>query len=235
MAKATNLQQVKSTAKAFLYLDLQRTGFGDMFVVHPFFDSAFQAIMQDGEQRIVNILQDEEAFNAIKKDCASRIDNARSAEDVFFLVRQPFKLALLKHTKPYLSKRDFSELLGDIWTESENPNNDPNVTPSQAASYFRQANKKYLMTEEEYRHYLELPDKFTVYRGVSIGRVRNGLSWTADKEIATWFSHRFDTADKKGYLLCAEITKGQALAYFCRREEEIVVDTKRMENIKVIE
>ena len=89
--------------------------------------------------------------------------------------------------------------------------------------------------EEEYEVYKSLPDKFTVYRGVAIGRNPNGLSWTKSKSKAEWFSHRFDKNNNIGYVQSAIADKQNVLAYFnSRDEDEIVVDPKTFDNINII-
>ena len=99
---------------------------------------------------------------------------------------------------------------------SENPNNDVNVPLKEMVKHFKYCDKSHLMTADELDVYNSMPDEFDVYRGVSIGRVKEGFSWTRDKEKALWFANRFG----KGYLLKAHVKKTDVFAYYNRRDED---------------
>jgi Cys-tRNA synthase (O-phospho-L-seryl-tRNA:Cys-tRNA synthase) len=86
------------------------------------------------------------------------------------------------------------------------------------------------MTEEDYEVYQSLPETFTIYRGVAVGRNPKGLSWTQNLETARWFAHRFDREDKKGYIQMGMAKKEDVLAYFnTRNEDEIVYNSRRLQ------
>lgn len=230
--KQTNLDAIKLTAKALLRLPIAETAFSPAIVIHPVYESAFQMVGEKKE--IVNILEDEEALNTLNAFFDKRIDQADSVNKLLFIIRTPYWLLFLKYSKDYLSKKDFSSLLGDIWTESENPNADVNVSIRTSASYFKQADKKVLMHEDEYLVYQSLPDELTVYRGVAPGRVKDGLSWTANRDKALWFAGRFNSDGKnQGYILSGIVKKKNVLAYLNRRgEDELVVYPKDVMNVK---
>lgn len=81
------------------------------------------------------------------------------------------------------------------------------------------------MDEQEYKVYKDFPECLTVYRGVAINRNPHGLSWTTDYSKAEWFAHRYDTGSEEGYLLKADISRSNILAYFdSRGESEVVVN-----------
>jgi hypothetical protein len=95
---------------------------------------------------------------------------------------------------------------------------------------FKKCDKKYLMTDEDYQVYEQLPETFTIYRGVAVGRNPKGLSWTQNLETAKWFAHRFDQKDKKGYIQIGTAKKENVLAYFnTRNEDEIVYNSRRLQ------
>lgn len=111
--------------------------------------------------------------------------------------------------------------------EEENPNGDVNVSVALAARWFRLADKKSLMYDDEYETYTNLPESFIVYRGVTPGRNPNGMSWTREHDKAEWFSNRFG----EGYVLKGTVNKKDVLAFFSRRgEEEIVIEAKNVKN-----
>ena len=222
MKRQTNLNSIKNIAKLFLHLPLEDTGYVSI-LQHPVYNTAIQ--VDDG--KMVNILEDKEALDRMNKLYEEQIDKADDVDRLLLIIRTPYWLTFLKHIKPYLSKNDFDTMLGDVWVQSENPNGDVNVSVRTSASYFRKANKKVLMTPEEMEVYTSLPDTLTVYRGVSPGRVENGLSWTANKEKALWFAKRFMRTGRDAVLLSGEVRKKDVLAYLNRRnEDELVISPK---------
>lgn len=234
MRKVTDLHNVKSVAKSFLYLEIDKTAeFYPMFIQHPIFESAFQSVKIDGKCDIINITESEENLQMANKFFEKRI-NESDLLGVYMIIRKSYRLTFLKYIKSYLSMQDFCTLFADAWVMSENPNGDVNVPLSLAVKWFKQADKTMLMDAEEYKVYSELPDTLTVYRGVAVGRNPQGLSWTMDRDKAEWFAHRFDRNGTTGYLQSATIKKEDVLAYFnSRNEEEIVVSVK--ENVLVTE
>ena len=62
--------------------------------------------------------------------------------------------------------------------------------------------------------YNNLPDEIEAYRGVSVGRNKDGLSYTMCKAKAEWFQKRFEREDKKGFLIHTIVQKKDVLAYF---------------------
>lgn len=87
------------------------------------------------------------------------------------------------------------------------------------------------MTEEELALYENLPDTFTVYRGLSSLSNKKGISYTKSLDVAKFFANRFKTDCFTPIILKAEIHKKYALAYFNgRNEDEIVVDYPRIKD-----
>lgn len=225
MRKTTNLFEIKSIAKSFVYLDIDKNSeFYPIFIQHPIFESAFQSVNINGQYKIINITESEDDLKIVREYFEECIDKCQNVIDVYMIIRKSYKLTFIKFIKPYLNMKDFCNLLSDAWITSENPNGDINVSTNLAVKWFKQADKQILMNKEEYQVYLSFPDYLTVYRGVAINRNQYGLSWTTDYEKAKWFAHRFDT-DEKGYVLKATISKENILAYFNSREEfEVVVN-----------
>ena len=85
------------------------------------------------------------------------------------------------------------------------------------------------MNEEEHQTYQQLPETFTVYRGVTPGHNPSGLSWTTSLEKAKWFANRFG----EGYIRQGTANKSDVLAYFSGRgsEEEIVISPKSLQDL----
>lgn len=220
----TNLEKIKQVAKSFLYLDYQEVeGLSPLlFVHHPFITSL--VVYSPKSNACIN-LQDEEALDYYRKEIMEPYIDKSDLTGIFFLLNKTYYLAFIKYIMPYLSERDMAEVLAHAWVAVENPNQDVNCSIESLTKMFKNCNKQYLMTAEDYEVYKNLPEQFTVYRGVAVGRAHDGLSWTQNKEQAIWFANRFNTKDEKGYLLAATINKSDVLAYFnTRNEEEIVVN-----------
>ena len=173
-----------------------------------------------------------EGFAAVAKRVEEDIDKIDDAFGCVNILRQSYYLTFLKFAKESLSLPDFSMLLGKFWTEEENPNGDVNVPVSLSAKWFKSADKHALMYDDEYKTYKNLPETFTIYRGVTPGRNPDGMSWTRDLSKADWFSRRFGD----GYVLEGIANKKDVLAFFSRRgEEEIVIEAKKVKNKKELQ
>jgi hypothetical protein len=228
----TNLAEVKRVAKTFLYLPFDLVdGFSPvLFVQHPFLASCIIPL----ESGFVNVFDNPEALEEYQKMMSEQIDKSDLTR-IFVLMRKPYHLAFLKYCYQYLSEKDFAEYFAYAWVNSENPNQDANCSITYLIRMFKKCNKEYLMTEEDYAYYDALPETFTIYRGVAVGRNPKGLSWTQNLKTAQWFAHRFDKNDKKGYVQVGIAEKKHVLAYFnTRNEDEIVYNTPKLK-ISILE
>ena len=73
----------------------------------------------------------------------------------------------------------------------------PSITKTELSDMFKRADKEFLMSEKEYKKWQDLPEKLTIYRGVTEYNGKNirALSWTTNYDTAKWFAGRYD---KKG-------------------------------------
>lgn len=193
---------------------------------HPYTDSTFAAVEKDGKPELVDITQGTKGYNTWKEKWFALFRKTETVRKLYSYVRNPYKLTFIQLALPYLTRKTFSELLSDAWVMEENPSMDANVKPKEVIKWFRECIPDKLMTEDELKVYNSLEDSFTIYRGVAVGRNPNGLSWTKNKNTATWFAHRFDNhSDSKGYVQSAIVSKTDVLAYFnSRNEDELVID-----------
>ncbi len=217
--KTTDLEKVKGVAKVLANVSVQKNDNLPFLCYHPY--SSYVHIGSPiNHNKTYNILEENDYREWVSELCVA-IDRAEDLEHLLYLVNTPYYLTFLKYAKNYICERDFGELFTHSWVTEDNPNGDVNVPMKTSCSWFRGIRKEYLMNEHDMEKYNALPDKVTVYRGVSAGREHYGLSWTTDKEKAVWFANRFS----KGYLLKVTIDKKYALAYLTSRgEEEVVVD-----------
>jgi len=224
MRNQTDLNKVKDMANIFSNMDVVASDCS--FVVqHPIYEYPVVAVGfsdYDNGVQIVNILESEENLNKARQATRETIAKAEDIFSVYFVIRKSYRMTFLKYIHSYLSLEDFSKLLNYAWISSENPNTDVNVNIRTVLSWFKKADKKQLMNEEDYEVYNNLPEYVTLYRGVGIKSKRKGLSWTDDIEIAKWFANRFQS---NGYILTAKVHKSKILAYFSdRNESEYIVD-----------
>lgn len=230
MLKQSNLDDIKSMAITFLYIDVTETEMSPIVVQHPIFENGIQALKVDEEMELVNILENNDNLELVRQQVKHMIMDAENIWEVYMIIRKSYRLTFIKHIYQYLSVQDMSKLLAHAWVTSENPNGDANVSLRTAISWFRKSDKRVLMDDYEYKIYQSFPEKLQIYRGVSVGRNPKGLSWTNSFTTAEWFAHRFDKDNKRGYVQSAIVDKKDILAYFNteRAEQEIVVDSSSL-------
>ena len=235
MNKQTDLKLVKSMALTFLHLPVKETEFSPIVVMHPIFENGFVGIKENGEFKLVNIMESEDNLEKARKQWRTNIESAKDVFQVYMFMRKSYRLTFLKHIEKYLSEKDFTALLANAWVSSENPNQDVNVNIPTLTKWFKKADKRLLMTEEDYQVFVNLEPEFKIYRGVAIGRNPKGLSWTMNYSKAEWFANRFNTANQKGYIQEGIVKKENVLAYFnIRDEEEIVANIKDLTNVRKV-
>ena len=227
MRKETDLTAIKNILKDFLHMPVEETEYSPIVVQHPIFESGISYV----NNKMTDIMTPE-GFAAVAKRVEEDIDKIDDAFGCANILRQSYYLTFLKFAKESLSLTDFSMLLGRFWTEEENPNGDVNVPVSLSARWFKSTDKQALMYDDAYKTYKDLPETFTVYRGVTPGRNPDGMSWTRDLSKADWFSRRFGD----GYVLEGIANKKDVLAFFSRRgEEEVVIEAKKVKNKKELQ
>lgn len=227
MRKETDLTAIKNILKDFLHMPVEETEYSPIVVQHPIFESGISYV----NNKMTDIMTPE-GFAAVAKRVEEDIDKIDDVFGCVNILRQSYYLTFFKFSKESLSLTDFSMLLGRFWTEEENPNGDVNVPVSLSARWFKSTDKQALMYDDEYKTYKDLPETFTVYRGVTPGRNPDGMSWTRDLSKADWFSRRFGD----GYVLEGIANKKDVLAFFSRRgEEEVVIEAKKVKNKKELQ
>lgn len=162
------------------------------------------------------------------------LNGCNCISDIFYMMRAPYRMTYFKYVKEYLDKKDFAEMLNFSWLNDENANNNINIPNKELLSYFKKANKEYLMNEDDFKVFESLPNVVTIYRGVTDKNKDNekALSWTLSKDRADWFAHRFDEA---GEVWKTEISKDSIFAYFDEMDEkEVIIDYNAIDDIETI-
>ena len=235
MLKETKLEGVKSMARMLLLTPINKTPYSPAVVQHPFASSGLVGTTREGILHVVNITESEDNLKQWQEWMKEKINSSENVWEIYAFINKPYCLTFLKFAEPHLSKEDFSNILGDAWVRSENPNEDPNFTKKELISLFERAEKKSLMTQEDYERWQGLEETITIYRGVTPSNAKNvrALSWTLDEEKAEWFAKRFG---EEGNVYSAEIDKKDVYAYFGDRgESEVIVNPKGLRNITLLE
>lgn len=232
MRETTDIQSVKTVARWLLWTDVHKTPYSPIIVQHPFTSSGLTVI--GGATEIIDITESTQNLQRWREYISKKIDRADDVIAVYIMLNKTYGLTFLKYAKQYLSAKDLSEILVDAWIRSENPNMDANVTKSELAAMFEQADKAALMTDEERKRLSAMDDIITIYRGVTPHNAKNvrALSWTTDIKKAEWFANRFG---QSGTVYKTQISKAKVLAYFTSRgESEIIVNPKEIKNLQAI-
>lgn len=219
----TDLNMIKETTKLIARVVKPEDTGSAGIVIHPFLSSSVTYV--DG--KLLDVLE-KGNYDLWLKDFDKVVDNCKLIR-VYMLWRDPWKLTFMKYCGEFLSEKDYANYLAESWVTEENPNMDCNVSQKEALRMFRSCKKEYLMEQDDLLYYNRLPQEIELYRGVSKGRVKLGLSWTDDKEKAIWFMNRWN--DNKNCLLKVKANKKDILAYFnTRNEKECLLDVFKYKN-----
>lgn len=156
----TDLTALKSLAHTFLYLEIQPTKMSPLVVKHPFTDSGITAIRDENNSiQPADLLNNQQALDCWRGQMAQNIQEAESSNQLFYMVTKSYRLAFLKYAAGYLSERDAASALNFVWTTSEAPNSDPNLSRRELLALFRSVSPSLLMDKEELQVYEELPGR----------------------------------------------------------------------------
>lgn len=232
--KYTDLDAVKSTAKALLYVEIQNTPMSPVIVSHPFTSSGIVMVPNSSAQHLLNIYENTEDRRIWRESLATAIDSKQDAMGIMFLMNKPYYFAFLKFCHKYLNENDLCNMLHDAWVQVEFINQDVNLTKKDLIKLFSNRDKKRLMDFGNYDAFAALPDVIHVYRGVhsQTREAIRALSWTLDYDTAKFFALRWCGAGDRGYIYEATIAKEHVFAYFDDADEkEIVLDSRFLQDV----
>jgi hypothetical protein len=134
------------------------------------------------------------------------------------------------HTFDKLADREYWKHIRELWTHSE----ERSGTSPWLISLLKapRGERDVLMTSEEHATLAALPDRGTLYRGITFFpgdplKYARGMSWTNDLGMAAYFAH--PSGWLAGGVLTAEVPRWRVLAYFQERGEcEVVIDPRRI-------
>lgn len=234
--KNTDLDSVKSAAKALLYVDIQDTPMSPVIVSHPFTSSGIVMVPNCSSPHLLNIYENAEDRRVWRESLARAIDSKHDAMGIMFLMNKPYYFTFLKFCHKYLNENDLCNMLHDAWVRVEFINQDANLTKSELVKLFSKRDKKRLMGFGNYDAFAALPDVIYVYRGVhsQTGEAIRALSWTLDYDTAKFFALRWCDAGDRGYIYKAAIAKERVFAYFDDADEkEVVLDPRFLQDVSL--
>ena len=171
-------------------------------------------------------------------------------------VRQQYALEYLEKVRQFVSVKDYSQYLSDVYTDTGSsmmslgvkivnmPLEEKLKQKKQYLRCFKEADKQYLMESDELEIYNNLENEVTIYRGLAKYNKQhiNGISWTLDKNVAEKiFANVIVDKDGiarksdviKGDVYQAKIKKEDIFAYTNgRHEQEVIVDYTKLYDIK---
>ena len=118
-------------------LDIETIPSSPVIVTHPFTNSGVVGF--SGYNKPENILDNHNALLRWQKEMNKQISEFDSAVRIFLYLTKPYRLVFLKYAEPYLSRKDFSQILSDVWIQTEVPYSDPNFSTGDLVKLFKKA------------------------------------------------------------------------------------------------
>ena len=152
-----------------------------------------------------------------KKEAIKKSLENKNFSTYIWMHERPYRLQAFLNIQSMMDEKDYSKLLKDIWTDSENIWQEMNAWLK--AFKYKCFNINHFMSAKDIKFFDSLPDQINIYRGCS-SKNKNGLSWTLDHKKAVWFASRFGG----DIILEKTVNKKDVLAYLsCRNEAEIIL------------
>jgi hypothetical protein len=163
-----------------------------------------------------------------KRKALAKARKEKDWHTVIWLHERPYRVEALKQITSLISNREYWELLGMVFTDTENfwqHSRDWAELLSSARPHRYQ-----FMTEEEQAEFAELPETLEIYRGFNGYGKKLSWSWTLDKNIAWFFAHRLSRLNgKPPTVATGTVSKQNVIGFLGRRSEtEIVVNPKHV-------
>lgn len=187
------ISKIREMAKFFADIPIYDTRVGGV-ASHPFTNTWITGIYDKDRKLIFVDLRKEDEQAKWREQIKATIEES-DLRGICLMLNKPYILTFISYIESMLSDEELGMILGTFWTAIENITGDSNVNGMEIVKWFKRADKKSLMNEEELLVYESLPEEVTVYRGVtSYNRKKEkALSWTLDYEKAVWFANRFST------------------------------------------
>ena len=160
-----------------------------------------------------------------KKEYFERAKAKKEWSSMIWIYERPYRLQIFEEIMDDLSDSQYWDLLGSIWSDSENLWQYGHLLGSLINS--NRPGREAMMDDDEKEFLNKLPNEIVVYRGHQFIN-RLGYSWTLSYWRAKWFSQRF--SQKQHGIVQATIKKENIIAVLLGRNEyEIIVSPNNLE------
>lgn len=142
----------------------------------------------------------------------------RDYSSFIFLHERPYRFEAFVRAMDKMKDKEYWELLGDAWVDSENLWQ--NLPRWKKLLQSTRKGREFFMQEEERNFLNSLPETVKIFRGYIPSKNKGGLSYTLNEEKAHWFANRFGG---KGEVHVRTIKKSKIFAYLSRRDEDEII------------
>lgn len=193
--------------------------FGGSMLKHPLvFDVMYSPGVRDG---MFNDMYEQ------KKQSLREYEKEGNWSGYVWMFERPYRLdALVRIQHKITDDCKFWELVGNIWTDTENARQNYDEWEELLTSDRDCRNS--MMDEQEREFLAKLPTTLTIYRGYRFKDDEydgiEGFSWTLSEERAEWFARRFaGVYEDVPMVATATIHKADVIAYFDGRGEQEIL------------
>ena len=142
-----------------------------------------------------------------------------------YLHERPYRIMGFEAVAHRMTDAYYWELLGSIWCDSENIEQNPRLWENLLRS--ERPEREQIMQPQERETLRDLPASIPVYQGHTTRR-HDGWSWTTNFDKAVWFARRFANIENSFPVVTAgKVKKSSVIAYFDRRGEFEIVAPRR--------
>lgn len=154
-------------------------------------------------------------------------------KNFFRYLDKPERMSGLENVYEHMSQKDFWQLFGEVWVNSESLYANQQVIEKLLKNYTPEIAKHYpMMDETDQEAYNKLPEVVKIYRGCWKDN-KQGYSWTTKEKVARWFAQRCPV-DGNPLLICGSAKKDNILAMFTgRNESEVLVNPNNVCIVKI--
>lgn len=179
------ISKIREMAKFFADIPIYDTRVGGV-ASHPFTNTWITGIYDKDRKLTFVDLRKEDEQAKWREQIKATIEES-DLRGICLMLNKPYILTFISYIESMLSDEELGMILGTFWTAIENITGDSNVNGMEIVKWFKRADKKSLMNEEELLVYESLPEEVTVYRGVTSynrkkKRLYHGL-WTMKKRF----------------------------------------------------
>lgn len=163
----------------------------------------------------------------LKKEAINDAIAANDFESFISLHERPYRLQAFLQVHFGMTDQEYWEHLSYLWMDTENLWQEHILWRAAIGNPKRRGRRHHFMMGQERNALTAMRSPLRVYRGTSApDQMGCGLSWTLDKDRATWFAARFANLreTEEPIVLTGTVMKSKVVAYFLGRgEDEIVV------------